>query len=123
MLLAISRCVIEVPADALSLALSFSFALVISLLRICSCRLRLEIELRFSFRLGLRDDLGVVAVGTRARSARLAVADGETRVLLLLDFRHHKRDVRAAVLVDPGDLSELAIRTDLLHERKACILR
>ena len=63
-------------------------------------------------------------MGTRApSSACLAVADGEARGLLLLGVRHHERDVRAVVLIDLGDLSELAIRADLLHERQACILQ
>ena len=79
---ATSRRVVEVPADALALALAFSFALALSLLESCSCRLRfgLGLRLRLSFRLGLRDNLGVVAVGTRApSSARLVVTDGETQ--------------------------------------------
>ena len=59
-LLATSRRVVEVPADALALALAFSFALVLSLLGSCSCRLRfgLGLRLRLSFCLGLRDDIG-----------------------------------------------------------------
>ena len=124
-LLATSRRVVEVPADALALALAFFFALDIYLLGSCSCRLRfrLGLRLRLSFSLSLREDLGVVAVETRApSSARLAVADGEARILLLLGVRHHERDVRAAVLVDLGDLSELAMRADLLRERQAYIL-
>ena len=92
-LLATSRRVVEVPADVLALALAFSLALALSLLGSSSRRLRfgLGLRLRLSFRLGLRDHLGVVAVRTRApSSARLAVADGEARGLLLLGVRHHR---------------------------------
>ena len=120
------RRIVEVPADALALALAFSFALALSLFgsRSCGLRLGLGLRLRLSFRLGLRDDLGVVTVRARTPgSAWLAVADGEARGLLLLGVRHHERDVRASVLADLGDFSELAIRADLLHERQACILQ
>ena len=103
-LLATSTRVVEVPADELALALAFSFALALSLLGSCSCNLRLELSfrLRLSFRLDLHDDLGVVAVGTRTpSSARLAVADGEARGLLLHGVRNHERDIRTAVLARP----------------------
>ena len=124
--LATSRRLVEVPADALALALVFSFALALALLgsRSCGLRLGLCFRLRLSFRLGFRDYLGVVVVRARTpSSARLAVADGEARGLLLLGVRHHERDVRAPVLVDLGDFSELTIRADLLDERQACILQ
>ena len=117
---ATSRRVVEVLADELALALAFflAFAFALFLLGSCSCRLRfgLGLRLRLSLCLGLLDGLGFVAVGTRApSSARLAIANGESRGLLLPGVRHYERDVRAAVLVDLGDLSELAICADFLH--------
>ena len=120
-LLATSRLVVEVPADAIALALGFSFARTsLPGSRSCGLRLGLGLRLRLSFRLGLRDDLGVVIVRARIpSSARLAVADGKARGLLLLGVRHHERDVCSPVLVDLGDFSELATRVDLLHERQA----
>ena len=107
-LLATGRCVFEVSADALAIALVFCFALALSILGSCSCRLPLRLglrlRLRLSFRCGLCDDHGVAAVRTRApSSARLAVADGEARGLLLPGARHHERGVCPAVLVDLGD--------------------
>ena len=96
------------PADAFALVFVFSFALSLSLPGSYSCRLRLGLvlRLRLGFRLGLRDDLGVVAVDIRTlSSARLAVAVGEARIFFLRGVRHHEGDVRAAVLVNLGDFT------------------